>query len=151
MSTVATEAPSPTSDEFGRVVIETRVGRDLTTALRGVADRMRNDDLAWVTDAIAIQQEVGGNLAEVLDAVGATIRDRNQIRRQVQALSAEGRISAVILIALPFGIAGIISLVNPGYLEALFETTIGKVLVAVGAVLMVTGIVWIRRIVKIVF
>jgi tight adherence protein B len=151
MSTVATEAPSPTSDEFGRVVIETRVGRDLTTALRGVADRMRNDDLAWVTDAIAIQQEVGGNLAEVLDAVGATIRDRNQIRRQVHALSAEGRFSAVILIALPFVLAGVISLVNPGYLNALFDSTIGKALVLVGAVLMTLGVIWIRRIVKIVF
>jgi tight adherence protein B len=151
MSTVATEAPSPTSDEFGRVVIEVRVGRDLTSALRGVADRMRNDDLAWVTDAISIQQEVGGNLAEVLDAVGSTIRDRNQIRRQVQALSAEGRMSAVILIALPFGIAGVLAVVNPGYLETLFDTATGKVLMLIGSVLMVLGIIWIRRIVKIVF
>lgn len=151
VATVAAEAPSPTAEQFGRVVIETRVGRDLTSSLRGVAERMRNDDFAWITDAITIQQEVGGNLAEVLDAVGSTIRDRNQIRRQVHALSAEGRMSAVILIALPFAIAGIISIVNPGYLETLLDSTVGKILIAVGSFLMIVGIIWIRRIVKIVF
>lgn len=150
-STVAQEAPRPTSDEFGRVVVETRVGRDQTAALRAVATRMRNQDFAWVTDAIDIQREVGGNLAEVLDAVAATIRDRNQIRRQVRALSAEGRISAVVLVSLPIAAATLISLVNPGYLEPLLDSTGGKVAITVGVVLMVIGIVWIRRIVKVIF
>jgi tight adherence protein B len=151
MATVAEESPAPTSDEFARVVIESRVGRELTASLDAVADRMRNVDFTWVTDAVSIQQSVGGNLAEVLDAVAATIRDRNQIRRQVQALSAEGRMSAAILIALPFVIAGVISIINPGYLDPLFSTVIGRVLLAVGGVAVVLGILWIRRIVKLVF
>ena len=150
-STVAGESPSPTSEEIGRVVIETRVGRDLTSALRATAARMKNDDFLWVADAITIQQEVGGNLAEVLDAVGGTIRDRNQIRRQIHTLSAEGRISAVVLIALPFVAAGLLAAANPGYLDPLFTTRRGITLLVIGGLLIVLGILWIRRIVKIVF
>ena len=150
-STVAVESPSPTAEEIGRVVIETRVGRDLVSALRAAAARMKNDDFLWVADAIAIQQEVGGNLAEVLDSVGGTIRDRNQIRRQIHTLSAEGRISAVVLIALPFVAAGLLAAANPGYLDPLFTTRRGIILLILGSVLIVLGILWIRRIVKIVF
>jgi tight adherence protein B len=151
VSTVAEEAGSPSKEEFGRVVVEVRLGRELPESLRALANRMRNEDFSWVADAIAIQQDVGGNLAEVLDGVGATIRDRNNIRRQVQALSAEGRISAAVLIALPFALAGIIALVNPGYLDALFETPGGRVMLGVGGVLMTLGVLWIRRLIRIVF
>ena len=85
------------------MVNETRVGRDLGEALDEIAERMGSDDFTWVAQAIAIHREVGGNLAEVLDAVGHTIRERNAIRRQVKALSAEGKLSAIVLMALPFG------------------------------------------------
>ena len=77
---------------------------------------MGSEDFTWVAQAIAIHREVGGNLAEVLDAVGHTIRERNQIRRQVKALSAEGKLSAIVLGALPFGIVGFVSMTNPGYM-----------------------------------
>jgi tight adherence protein B len=94
---------------------------------------------------------VGGDLAEVLDTVASTIRDRNQIRRQVQALSAEGRLSAFILISLPFGLAGVISITNPDYLSELTESAAGRVLLLAVVVLMSIGVVWIRKIIKIVF
>ena len=151
VATVADEAPSPSKEEFGRIVIETRLGRDLPDSLRATALRMKNEDFGWVADAIAIQQEVGGNLAEILDAVSGTIRDRNNIRRQVQALSAEGRMSAVVLIALPIVLAIAISVVNPGYLDVLFDRPVGRVLLGVGVVLMTMGVVWIRRLVRTVF
>jgi len=151
VATVAEEAPSPSREEFGRVVVEIRLGRELPDALRATAARMRNDDFGWVADAIAIQQEVGGNLAEILDGVAATIRDRNQIRRQVQALSAEGRMSAVVLIALPFVLAFAISIINPGYLDVLFQRPIGRVILGLGVVLMTIGVAWIRRLIRIVF
>ena len=83
---------------------------------------MGSDDFTWVAQAIAIHREVGGNLAEVLDAVGHTIRERNQIRRQVKALSAEGKLSAIVLMALPFGVIGFISMTNPGYLAKFTES-----------------------------
>ncbi|MDP2622329.1 MAG: type II secretion system F family protein, partial [Actinomycetota bacterium] len=151
VATVAEEAPSPTREEFARIVVETRIGRDLPGSLRALAERMKNEDFGWIADAMAIQQEVGGNLAEILDAVGGTIRDRNQIRRQVHALSAEGRMSAAVLIALPIGLAAMISAINPGYLDVLFDTGGGRVLLLVGVVLMTFGVIWIRRLVKIRF
>ena len=77
VDSVASEADAPTSEEFSRIVNETRVGRDLSDALDEVAERMGSDDFTWVAQAIAIHREVGGNLAEVLDAVGHTIRERN--------------------------------------------------------------------------
>jgi tight adherence protein B len=116
-----------------------------------MADRMENQDLRWVVDAIDIQYEVGGDMAEALDNVAETIRDRDQIRRQVKALSAEGRISAIILVGLPFVLLFIISLVNPEYLAELTGTTIGRLMLLGGLVMIGFGILWIRRIVKVVF
>ncbi|WP_258933492.1 type II secretion system F family protein [Nesterenkonia pannonica] len=89
LSSVAKEADSPTAEEFARIVNETRVGRDLGLALDVTAERMASEDFSWVTQAIAINREVGGNLAEVLDGVADTIRQRNEIRGQVATLSAE--------------------------------------------------------------
>lgn len=151
INTVATESAEPTQSEFARVVVETRLGRDLDDALDALASRMDNQDLRWVTDAIEIQRGVGGDLAEVLDKVSSTIRDRNQIKRQVYALTAEGRLSAIILIALPFGLAGFISLSNPSYLGELTSTFPGRVMLIGGAVLMTLGVVWIRRLIRIEF
>lgn len=151
INTVAAESESPTDREFNRVVVENRLGRTIEQSLWAMADRMQNEDLTWVVEAIEIQHEVGGDLAEVLDTVTATIRDRNQIRRQVKALSAEGRISAFILLALPFVIAGFISMINPDYLSELTNTTIGQVMLAIGGVLMLAGGAWIRRIIRVDF
>ena len=102
---VAAEAESPTAEEFARLLNKHRIGYDLAQAIEECADRMHCDDLAWTAQAVGIHREVGGNLGEVLDHVGETIRERNQIRRQVRTLSAEGRISANVLIALPLAIA----------------------------------------------
>ena len=93
---------------------------------------MGSDDFTWVAQAIAIHREVGGNLAEVLDAVGHTIRERNAIRRQVKALSAEGKLSAIVLMALPFGVTGFISLTNPGYIAKFTESLTGYAMLGVG-------------------
>ena len=86
---------------------------------------MQSDDFEWVAQAIAINRETGGNLAEVLDQVGKTIRERNQIRRQVRALSAEGRLSAIILVALPIGVFLFLLFVQPTYLSFFFTNLIG--------------------------
>jgi tight adherence protein B len=151
VNTVATEAAAPTAEEFGRIIVETRLGRDLVESLSALAERMASEDCQWVAQAIDIQRSVGGDLAQVLDTVGQTIRERNQIRRQVKALSAEGRISAYILIALPFLIAGLMLVRVPDYLAPLVETTAGKVALGGGAILMLIGIIWIRRLVRLWF
>jgi tight adherence protein B len=148
---VSQDAVSPTSEEFSRIVNETRVGRDLSDSLDEVAERMRSDDFLWVAQAIAIHREVGGNLAEVLDAVGHTIRERNQIRRQVKALSAEGKLSAIVLGALPVVIIGFLSMTNPGYLAKFTESVIGYGMIAGAVVLMLAGGFWLKKTVAIRF
>ena len=148
---VSLDAASPTSEEFARIVNETRVGRDLSDSLDEVAERMGSDDFTWVAQAIAIHREVGGNLAEVLDAVGHTIRERNAIRRQVKALSAEGKLSAIVLGALPFGIVGFISMTNPGYMVKFTQSVMGYGMIAAAVVLMLMGGFWLKKTVEIRF
>ena len=148
---VSQDADRPTADEFARIVNETRVGRDLNDAMDEVAARMGSDDFTWVAQAVAIHREVGGNLAEVLDAVGHTIRERNAIRRQVKALSAEGKLSAAVLMCLPIGILGFIYLTNRSYLAAFTESAVGYGMLGGAAVMMVIGGLWLKKTVTIRF
>jgi tight adherence protein B len=151
VDSVSHEAEAPTSEEFSRIVNETRVGRDLNDALDEVAERMGSDDFTWVAQAIAIHREVGGNLAEVLDAVGNTIRERNAIRRHVKALSAEGKLSAVVLMALPFGVTFFISLTNPAYIAKFTESAAGYGMLGAAGVMLLVGALWLKSTVRITF
>ncbi len=148
---VAEESDSPTGEEFTRVVAETRIGRDLVEALQGIADRLGNEDFEWVVRAVAINRELGGNLSEVLDNVGDTIRERNQLRRQVSALSAEGKLSAIVLYVLPFGVAGFVRLTNPTYLSELTKSNFGLGAIGLAILLMIGGGAWIKKIVQVQF
>lgn len=148
---VSREAESPTAEEFARIINENRLGRDLGEAILLAAQRMRSDDLAWTAQAVNIHREVGGNLSEVLDHVAETIRERNQIRRQVATLSAEGRISANVLMALPVGIAVVLTIIQPKYLVMFYTTPLGFVLMAISVVLFVVGTLWLRAITRIRF
>lgn len=151
IATVAAESESPSSEEFSRVVNETRVGRPMDEALTDASARMRNEDFFWITQAIAINREVGGNLADVLEGVGHTIRQRGQLRRQVQALSAEGKLSAIVLASLPFALLFMLSLSNPGYISLLYTHPVGLAMSAVAVVLLLLGIFWLSKTVKIKF
>lgn len=151
LASVAHEAEEPTAEEFARIINENRVGRELGAALDQAGARMASEDFVWVTQAIAINREVGGNLAEVLDGVGRTIRERNQLRRQVKALSAEGKLSAYVLMALPVGITGFLSYSNPEYLSKFTEGLIGYSLIGVAVLLMIVGGLWLRKVVSIKF
>ncbi len=148
---VAGESPSPTSEEFQRVKVEVHLGRNMDEALHAMAARVGSEDFEWVSEAIQIHREVGGDIAEIIDSVNATIRARNQIRRRIRSLSAEGRISAVILVVLPFALGAFIAIVNPTYLNELTGSALGRFLIAFGAVAMVVGVFWIRRIIKLDF
>ena len=148
LASVAQEAEEPTREEFARILNETRVGRELGLALDETAARMDSDDFSWVTQAIAINREVGGNLAEVLDGVGHTIRERNQIRGQVKALSAEGKLSAYVLMALPFGIGGFLAFSNPEYMLKFTESAMGYALIVGSVVLLTVGALWLRKVVS---
>lgn len=148
---VAQEVEAPMGTEFTRVVNETRLGRDLAEAFGLTAERMRSDDFAWIAQAVAINQEAGGNLAEVLEQSGRTIRERNQIRRQVRALSAEGRLSALVLMLLPVAVVLLLMITRPSYLTPLLTTVFGWAALVAAGILMIIGGLWMRVAVRVRF
>ncbi|MFF1382469.1 type II secretion system F family protein [Arthrobacter sp. NPDC058288] len=144
----AEESEAPIKEELNRVVNETRIGRDLGESLNEVARRTANDDFASITRAIDIHREVGGDLAHVLDNVNETIRDRNQIRGQIRALSAEGRMSAIVLMALPIVMFIGLTLFNPMYSKVFLTTVPGYLMILVAICLLVVGGFWLNRLIK---
>jgi len=148
LDSAAKEIDEPAAGEFGRVLREIRLGRDTDDALEALVERVGSQDLEWAVTAIAVQRKIGGNLAEVLETVANTIRERETLRRQVRVLSAESRISVVVLVVLPILIAIYLMIVNPDYLRTLTTTTAGK-FISIGALaLMGIGYLWMRRIVR---
>jgi tight adherence protein B len=145
MDTVVREGQQPITGEFNRALVEARLGVPIEDALEGVAERMQSKDFGWVVMAIKIQREVGGNLAELLTTVAATLRERDRLRRQVKVLSAEGRLSAWILGLLPPVFAGYLVLTRPDYLKPLVTTAMGLLFVGFGIVLLVVGALWMRK------
>lgn len=143
------EGTQPAAGEFFRALAEARVGLDLAVALDGVASRMNSLDLRWAVMAIRIQQEVGGNLAEVLTTTAATMRERAFLHRHVRALSAEGRLSGWILIALPLLMGAWLFFTDRHYLVPLYTTPIGLVLLFGALVLFILGVFWMRAAVKV--
>ena len=149
LDTVSKEIPEPAAGEFVRVVAEVRLGRPVEDALGALADRVGSPDFKWAVLAVNIQREVGGNLAEILDNVADTLRERAVLRRQVRVLTTEGRLSAWVLGIMPFVIALYMYAVNKDYISLLVTTTVGWIL-SIGALgLLVLGILWMRKIVKI--
>src|SRR5215469_1770922 len=145
LDAVVREDTPPASGEFSRALGEVRLGVDLDVALDGVADRLNSPDLRWVIMAIRIQRETGGNLAEVIRTPVATMRERAFLRRQVRTLSAEGRLSAYVLLALPFVVGGWLLYSNPRYMHPLFSTAFGLGLLGIASVLVVIGAFWMRN------
>lgn len=146
---VVREGSQPAASEFSRALVEARLGADLEDALNRVAERMDSTDLRWTVMAIRIQREVGGNLAEVLRTTVGTMRERAFLRRQVSSLSAEGRLSAYVLIALPLLIGGWFFYSDPSYMRPLYTTLIGLVMLVGSVVLILVGAFWMRRLIKI--
>jgi tight adherence protein B len=149
LDTIVREGQEPITSEFKRVIVESRLGVGLEDALEGVAARMHSLDFKWVVMAIRIQREVGGNLAELLNTVAATLREREYLRRHVQALSAEGRLSTWILGGLPPVFLLYLTLTKPDYVHPLFHTLIGGILLGVMAVLLTVGIFWMNKVAKV--
>ena len=149
LDTVSKEIAEPAAAEFSRVVAEIRLGRPAEDAMNAMAERIAVEDFTWAVLAINIQREVGGNLAEILDTVADTIRERQEIRRDVDTLTTEGRLSAIVLIAMPFVIATYMGLVNPDYIGLLFSRTLGWIMVGGAVVLMGVGVYWMRKVIDI--
>jgi len=148
-SMVSTEMSAPIGREFGRVFEEQNLGVSLEESLENITDRIPNLDLKFFATAIILQRQTGGDLAEILDKIGSLIRERFQIWGQVQALTGEGRLSGIVLMALPVVLFFAVYYLNPDYVMLLFTDTMGKQMLAVGIFLQVVGALVIRKIINI--
>ena len=149
ISMVVDETKPPISDEFQRVLNEIRMGLPESEALENSSKRIGSSHFTWVVMAINVQRGVGGNLAEIMEIIANTIRERARVMNQIKALTSEGRLSAVILIALPILLGTVLFIINRAYMRLLFTNTIGLVMVSFSAVLMIVGIIWIMKIVNV--
>jgi len=146
---VSGEMSDPISKEFGRVFEEQNLGIPLEETLEGLTDRIPNLDLKFFATAVVLQRQTGGDLAEILDKIGNLIRERFKIWGQVQALTGEGRLSGVVLLALPVVLFAVVYQLNPDYIMLLFEDPMGTKMLAGAVVLQVLGALMIRKIVNI--
>jgi tight adherence protein B len=146
---VARETAKPVAEEFQRTFEEQRFGLPLEDSLLAMADRVTLVDVRILVTAILIQRNVGGNLAEILDNIAYTIRERFKIRRQLRVYTAQGRMAGYVLAVLPITVGTIIFFLNPDYMMTLFRDPIGKLAVYSAAILQTSGYLWIRKIVNI--
>lgn len=146
---VATEGPSPIAGEFRTTFDEVNYGIPMQDALMNMTTRIASSDLRYFVVAVLIQRETGGNLAELLDNLAKLMRERFKLLGQIRVLSAEGRLSAWILSLLPFVLAGVINIVHPKFLAVLWEDPVGLKLIYAALVMMLLGILWMRKIIKI--
>ena len=148
LASVVKEGAEPTSKELARVSQEIALGMPSEAALEAMAKRMDSTNFGFVVMAVNIQRTVGGSLAEILDMVADTVRQRQQFSRKVKALTAQGRMSAYVLVAMPFLMGLAIFALNPKYMSVLFTTSAGKVMIAMSLVMMAIGGAIIRKIVS---
>ena len=149
MEMVAREMAPPISREFRRALQEMNLGIPVESTLVAMGERAGNEDLELMITAVLIQRQVGGNLAEILDTIAETIRERVRIQGEIKTLTAQGRISGVIICILPLAIAGFITVINPGYLDSLFSHPLGKAMIGIGVAGQILGIFSIRKIIQI--
>lgn len=148
---VATQSRSPMSDEVEHILQDINVGVSTPDALSLFVSRTRSYDVELVVAAIQTQLKLGGNLAEVLDNISGVIRERVRLQREIDAATSEGRLSAIILVAMPFVMAILISIISPGYMDPLFEEPAGRMMLVGAGILMAIGIVVIKNLIEIDF
>lgn len=146
---VSREVDGPMGQELRRVVTEAQLGRPVEDALSSSAERMQSLDFAWAVMAVGIQREVGGNLAEILLTVADTMVARNRLRGEVKALTAEGKVSAVVLGLLPLGLGLVMFVINPDYMGLLFSDMLGRIMLGLGILGMAVGFLWMKKIITI--
>ena len=149
LEVISNEMPKPICDEFGRVVLELQLGVPFDTAMSNLLRRMPSPDMDLVITAMSVQREVGGNLAEVLDAITFTIRERVRIKGEIKTLTAQGRITGMLITGLPFVLSGVIYMVNPDFMSGLIEDPCGWAMIGVALFLLVIGYISVRKITNI--
>lgn len=149
LHSVAADSAAPMDEEITRIINENRLGRDLVAAMLDTADRMQSDDFRWFAEAVDVQRDSGGNLNDIIETVAETIRGRAEIREKIRAYASEGKASCYVLMALPVALAVVYTVMNPGYMDPLFSTTIGLMLLGLSAVLYTISWFWMNAIIAI--
>ncbi len=149
VDSIATEMPPPISDEFKKVLKELRLGVDTEKALENLLERVDLEDLELVVTAVMIQREIGGNLSEILDNISGTIRGRIKLKGEIRTLTAQGRISGIVISMLPIALGGVLFVINPEYIMTLFRNKYGLIIVGVSILNQIIGAIAINKIVKI--
>jgi len=149
LDNAADQLSHPISTEFARTIHEMNVGSSAEEALVNLTDRAESLDMDIVVTAILVQRTVGGNLGEILDNVAETMRERIRIRGEIQTLTAQQKLTGLVIGFLPFGVGALFQLLSPGYMEPLFTTLMGKFMIGAGIVLEVIGVMVIQRILNI--
>jgi len=149
VGSIAKEMPDPISKEFARVLKEMSFGVDQSQSLNNLLERIESDDLQLMVTAVNIQRDTGGNLAEILDSISKTIRERVQLKGEVKTLTAQGRFSGIVVSTIPFALGFFMYLINREYIMMLFTEPIGRILVVVAIVNEFIGIMFIKKIVNI--
>jgi tight adherence protein B len=146
LQAVADDGPQPAAGELRRVLAEARLGRPLDEALISMCERLGSDDLLYVATAVDVQNRVGGSLAGVFETVAETVRQRQQHRRRVRALTASGRASATVLSVVPFVLVGLVSAINPGYMLPFLRSGTGHLLIFLSLISISIGALLLARI-----
>lgn len=149
MSVVSREMGPPIGEEFARVIWENRMGKPLEEVLHNLGERNDSDDLGLVITALLIQKQVGGNLAEILDSISNTIRERVRIKGEINTLTAQGKLSALIIVLLPVAVAAFLIFMNPEYMLTLVQEPLGMIMLGVAVIFQFIGIMLIRKIINI--
>ena len=142
---VSKEVDGPMGRELRRIMTEAQLGRELEDAFEAAAARVQSKDFEWAIMAIRIQREVGGNLSELLMTVADTMVERERLRRDVATLTAEGKMSAIILGVMPIGLGGFMYMSNPDYMSPLFSPGLGYMLLGLAVVMMGVGFAWMKK------
>jgi tight adherence protein B len=148
LQAVVDEGHAPAADEFKRVLAETTLGRPMDAALKDLSERIGSKNLDFVITAVTIQRQVGGSLAGIIDMIGETVRQRQQFAKKVKGLTAMGRMSAYVLVGIPFFLAFVFTLMNPEYMSPLWHSSAGHMMIAVGLAMMGFGSLVLRKIVS---
>jgi tight adherence protein B len=146
---VADEMDEPIGLEFDKTLAEINFGIEIQEALKNLSARVECQDLRFFVISIIIQRETGGNLAEILENISYLIRERFKLHGRIRVLSAEGKFSAIVLIALPFLVASLLAFLNPDYLKVLITDPIGHIMIGFALVMMVVGILVMKKMVAI--
>jgi tight adherence protein B len=148
LQVIAEEAEKPIADEFDQLLAEARLGRPLEVGLQGVLERVASAELEFVITAITVQRRVGGSLAQLLETVATTVRRRQQFSRKLRSLTSMGRVSARVLIVMPFVVGALLTVINSSYMHPLYSTRVGQLLLVAAASMLAVGSLILRRIVS---